>query len=127
MKKSIVFISTLVILLMILPGCSFSSPSTNSNDAPSSTPSATDTKPGTGTQSISISSFAFSPKELTINKGDTVTWTNEDSVVHNVVGGIFNSKDLTKGQSFSYVFTETGSFDYLCTYHPSMKGKIIVK
>jgi len=85
-----------------------------------------DASPTTGAQSISIKGFAFSSTELTIKKGDTVTWTNEDSAVHNVVGGILHSEDLANGQSFSFTFTETGTYDYICTHHPSMKGKIIV-
>ena len=79
------------------------------------------------TQSILIKGFAFSPAELIVNKGDTVTWTNEDSVVHNVVGGILHSQDLANGQSFSFTFTETGTYDYICTHHSSMNGKITVK
>jgi len=78
-------------------------------------------------QSISIKGFAFSPAELTINKGDTVTWTNEDSATHTVVGGVLHSQDLANGQAFSFTFTEIGTYDYICTHHPSMKGKIIVK
>ena len=130
MKKTVVLMSTLVIILAIMPGCSSSyptSPSTSPPPTTQSTPPSTNNKPTTGAQSVSIKGYAFSPTELTINKGDTVTWTNEDSTVHNVVGGILQSKDLAKGQSFSYTFTETGTFDYICTHHPSMKGRIIVK
>jgi amicyanin len=83
--------------------------------------------PTTNVQNISIKGFAFSPPEITINQGDTVTWTNEDMVMHNVVGGILHSEDLANGQSFSFTFTETGTYDYICTHHPSMKGSIIVK
>jgi len=130
MKKIITFMSTLVVILLMLPGCSSSyptSPSTNAPSATQPTTPSTSTKSPTGAQSISIKGFAFSPTELTINKGDTITWTNEDSTVHNVVGGVLHSNDLTKGQSFSYTFTETGTIDYICTHHPSMKGRILVK
>lgn len=117
MKKiSLVFIGALIVLLAVLPGCS-------SSNSPATSPS----NKATGANSITIQGFAFSPEVLTINKGETVTWTNNDSAVHNVVGGILKSNDLAKGQTFSYTFSETGTFDYICTHHSSMKGKIIVK
>jgi plastocyanin len=125
MKKFYSLLITLIVALMILPGCSSGAPANSSTNAPYSNQSvvpSTDNK-----AAIAIKGFAFSPKELSINKGDTVTWTNEDSAVHNVVGGILKSKDLAKGESFSYTFADVGTYDYICTYHPSMKGKIIVK
>jgi amicyanin len=122
MKKAAIFLGFLVVLLMILPGCSNSYSSSSTSSAP-----ATNNNSDSGAQSISIKGFAFIPKELTINKGDTVTWTNEDAAVHNVVGGIFQSKDLAQGQTFSYKFTDAGTYDYSCGHHPSMQGKIIVK
>lgn len=130
MKKIIFFVSTFIALLVILPGCNSNYSTIPSTSVPSATQStipSTNNKQVTGAQSISIKGFAFSPAKLTINKGDTITWTNEDTAVHNVVGGILRSTDLAKGQSFSYTFTETGTYDYICTYHPSMKGNIIVK
>jgi len=130
MKKIIVLMSTIVIILGILPGCSSNNPTTPPTSVPPATQSttpSTNNKPSIGAQNIAIKGFAFSPSDLTVNKGDTVTWTNEDTAVHNVVGGVLHSKDIAKGQSFSYTFTETGTINYACTYHPSMKGKIIVQ
>ena len=79
---------------------------------------------------VPIVGFAFSPKTLTINKGDTVVWTNNDSAPHDVVGTnnkILSSPTLSRGQTYSFTFTETGTFEYFCSIHPSMKGSIIVK
>ena len=76
---------------------------------------------------------AFSPKRLVIKKGSTVTWTNEDSILHTVTSGIdtpdniFNSGYLKKGEAFSHTFNETGSFPYYCTPHPWAKGEIVVE
>jgi len=122
MKKATIFLGFLVVFLIILSGCSSNYSSDNTSSAPS-----TDNKSDSAAPSVLIKGFAFTPKELTINKGDTVTWTNEDAAVHNVVGGILHSKDLAKGQTFSYNFTDTGTYDYICGYHPYMQGKIIVK
>lgn len=76
---------------------------------------------------INIQNFAFSPTTLTIKKGATVTWTNNDSAPHQIKSATFNSSEMSKGQSFSFTFNTVGSFDYFCSIHPSMMGKIIVE
>lgn len=91
-------------------------------------------QPSTGNDSaisnsynIAIENFSFKPTEIDIKKGDTVTWTNQDSAPHKILGDIFQSDSLAKGQSFSFVFNSAGTFDYICGIHPSMKGTIIVQ
>ena len=77
---------------------------------------------------IIISNFAFAPKELTVEKGTIVTWKNDEGVSHTVVSeGFFSSKTLTKGGQFTYEFDQPGEYEYYCSIHPSMKGKVIVK
>ena len=80
------------------------------------------------THAVTIADFAFSPPTLTITAGDTVTWTNEDQVVHTATSttGAFDSGDLAQGASFSFTFTTPGTYTYLCTPHPSMTGQIVV-
>ena len=82
-----------------------------------------------GTQLVEIKGFSFSAPELRIVPGTKVTWTNRDSAPHTVTSdaGFFNSKTLLKGQSFSYVFNQKGTFDYHCAIHTYMKGKILVQ
>jgi plastocyanin len=77
---------------------------------------------------VEIVDFAFSPATLTITAGDTVTWTNGDPVVHTATSttGAWDSGDLEMGESYSLTFAEPGTFDYLCTPHPSMTGRIVV-
>lgn len=77
---------------------------------------------------VEIVDFAFSPATLTITAGDTVTWTNGDPVVHTATSttGAWDSGDLEMGESYSLTFSEPGTYDYLCTPHPSMTGRIIV-
>ena len=135
MKKMSTLIISLLILLAITTGCASSN--YNSTTTPSSntitpststtTPSSNTTTPSASTKSVTINNFAFNPGVLTINKGDTVIWTNADAAVHSVVGGPLQSKNLAKGESYSYTFSAIGSFDYICSFHPSMKGSIIVK
>ncbi|MDF1498456.1 MAG: hypothetical protein P1P85_03855 [Patescibacteria group bacterium] len=79
------------------------------------------------TDQIFIKNFAFSLNELNINKDGTVTWTNDDSVSHDIYRSGFKSPLLSKEQSFSFTFNEEGTFDYIYAIYPSMKGKIVVK
>lgn len=78
---------------------------------------------------VSIQNFAYHKDVMTIPVGTTVRWTNKDSVVHTVTSdnGTFASPDLKKGESFTFKFDKTGTYDYYCIPHPNMKGTIIVK
>jgi plastocyanin len=78
---------------------------------------------------VTIKEMKFSPRSLTIKIGQTVTWTNADSRDHTVVAddGTFQSENLGKGDSFSHTFKDAGKFPYVCSYHPRMKGQIIVE
>lgn len=76
---------------------------------------------------VTIQGYAFQPKDVTIDKGGTVTWTNQESVTHDVKFSDSESPDLKKGQSYSKMFDKAGTFDYMCEIHPTMKGKVIVK
>jgi plastocyanin len=78
---------------------------------------------------VDISGFAFNPATITINVGDTITWTNQDSARHNVQAddGSWKSPDLSQGQSFSHTFTTAGTVPYNCGFHASMKATVVVK
>lgn len=76
---------------------------------------------------VDISGFVFAPNTLTINKGDTVTWTNKDSAPHTVFGSGLSSATLGKNQSFTFTFNSAGTYSYICSIHPSMKGVIVVQ
>lgn len=71
-------------------------------------------------------SFTFDPSTLTVRRGDTVRATNQDSTAHTFTGSTWDSGDLSKGESYSWRFTTAGSFDFVCTRHPSMKGTVTV-
>ena len=77
-----------------------------------------------------IASFSFQTKELVINVGDTVIWTNMDSVSHTLTsdsGSELDSDYLSNGESYTHTFTTVGTFNYHCIPHPNMKGKIVVE
>jgi amicyanin len=84
---------------------------------------------GAGTE-VSMADIKFDPAEITINAGDTVTWTNNDSVGHDVTGDDFKSGDaggMQNGDTFEHTFNEAGTFDYVCTVHPGMEGTVVVE
>ena len=85
---------------------------------------------GGGGTAVSMEGIAFSPAEVTVAVGDTVTWTNNDPAGHDVTADSFSSGDpggLAEGDTFEHTFEEAGSFDYVCTVHPGMEGTVVVE
>jgi len=78
---------------------------------------------------VVIDNFSFTPKEITVAKGTTVTWMNHDDVPHTVVSKDqkFKSKALDTDDHFSFTFTDAGTYVYFCSVHPIMIGKVTVK
>jgi LPXTG-motif cell wall-anchored protein len=81
------------------------------------------------TASVTISDFKFTPATVTVNEGDTVTWTNDGPTVHTATAedGSFDTGILEKGESGSATFTQPGTINYICSPHPYMKGKVVVQ
>jgi plastocyanin len=83
-----------------------------------------------GGKKVSMEEIKFNPDSVTVKAGDTVTWTNNDTVGHDVTGDDFNSGDpggLQNGDTFAHAFDKAGTFDYVCTVHPGMEGSVTVK
>jgi plastocyanin len=80
------------------------------------------------TVDVSIPGFSFDPADITIAAGTTVRWTNNHSITHTSTSdnAIWDSGDLTMGQSFLFTFESAGVFPYHCTYHPQMLGTVTV-
>ncbi len=76
---------------------------------------------------VTIQNFAFNPGTLTVKQGTKVTWTNQDSATHKIKSDTFNSENLNQGDKFEFTFDTKGSFDYSCSIHPSMTGKVVVE
>ncbi len=103
---------------------------------PTPVPSAGDTQETVATPAIvspkvvtvSITGFKFVPADVTVNVGDTITWTNADGASHTVesADGVIESDELFKGDTFSMTFDKAGSHPYICGLHPSMKGTVTV-
>src|SRR5215207_6984292 len=100
---------------------------------PEKTPNA---KPGkkqkavaAASTTVTISDFQFSPASVTVNAGDTVTWSNSGPTPHSATAedGSFDTGIFEEGQSRSHTFNEAGTFSYVCTPHPNMHGTVVVE
>jgi plastocyanin len=83
---------------------------------------------GPGTQ-VSMKDIKFNPGTVTIKAGGKVTWTNDDSVGHDVTADDFESGSpggIDGGSTFSHTFKKPGTYDYVCSVHPGMKGAVKV-
>jgi len=80
-------------------------------------------------RAVSISGFTFSPAELTVSPGDTVTWTNDDAFLHTTAAdsGAWASAELGRGQRFVLVAARAGRFPYHCAAHPVMRATLVVR
>jgi|GEM_PF-1562531 len=113
-----------------------SSVESSKNSSSSTTASSSDTI----VKNVSIVGIkkdkSFDPNPIEIKAGDSVTWTNDDNEVHTVtsgsqdasnVGKEFDSGTLASGQSFTHKFDKPGTYEYFCSFHESMTGKVLVK
>jgi YVTN family beta-propeller protein len=79
------------------------------------------------TPRITINGFAFVPSQIEVSPGETVTWMNDDGAPHSIsVKDQGPSGTLTPGSSYSTNFDRPGGYEYLCSIHPYMTGKISV-
>ena len=78
---------------------------------------------------VKVDNFTFSPETLTVATNSTVTWTNKDDVPHVIAStdGLFRSKGLDTDDHYSFKFTKPGTYNYFCSIHPKMTGKIVVQ
>lgn len=85
---------------------------------------------GAATQEVTMSNYSFGPTDLTVHVGDSVTWTNRDTAPHDVTTTsapvAIHSPTLTKGKSWTYVFTSPGTYRYICSIHPDMLATVTV-
>lgn len=76
---------------------------------------------------VLIKGYKFLPQDITVKLGTTVTWVNEDTVVHTVEGSGMDSGNMEKGDIFSFTFDKVGVYEYICGPHPYMTGSVIVE
>jgi plastocyanin len=123
-----VIVASIVTALILTRSSDESSKANMGNSSSSSTSTDNSAEPNT----VTMKNIEFTVKKLTVKKGTTVTWRNDDTAQHDVV---FDDASMTKanspglldkGDTHQYTFTETGTFSYYCTPHPFMKAEIEV-
>jgi plastocyanin len=90
---------------------------------------------GGKTVEVSLRDIQFQPDSVTVSKGGTITWTNEETVPHDVTktggpGPDFKSGEpggMAEGDTFSHTFDAPGKVEYVCTVHANMRGTVTVK
>lgn len=153
MKKSVLGVIIAVVALLAIGGVVLSNkqrPARNTAppDNNTNTNQATDTGDNMGnmestpndasrssesaaTDKVEIKDFAFTPSKITVKKGTTVTWTNQDTARHDITpdrpGEEFKASQLlAKGESYSFTFNTAGTYSYYCSPHPYMKASVEV-
>jgi plastocyanin len=130
----------LVAALILLPACgSNDSPTVPAADTTSagtgmtgatSGNSSTTTRPAPPPGTVQIVDFTFSPRELTVARGEVVTWRNDDPYAHWVVSttpDVLDTGELSQAQMYSKTFSQAGTYDYYCNIHNYMKASVTVQ
>ncbi|WP_137725421.1 plastocyanin/azurin family copper-binding protein [Prescottella subtropica] len=118
MKTRVTALIAGIALAASLSGCS----SDTGRDVPAD--------PGDGL-TVTVKNMTYSPASLTVSVGDTVTWVFDDrGTPHDVVGlgdakSVLRSPLLQTG-TWTYTFTQPGTYDYTCSLHPDMLGAVVV-
>jgi plastocyanin len=78
---------------------------------------------------VTIRNFAFVPVVLTVARGDTVEWVNQDSFIHTTAAdsAAWSSPEIATGHRFLFVARQPGRLPYHCAAHPIMRGEIVVQ
>lgn len=97
-----------------------------------SSSSASSTSGAVATTAVQIQNYMFTPMVIKVKVGDTVTWTNEDSVHHTVTADKAsadapNGPLIGQGESYSFKFTKAGTYTFHCMPHPYMHGTVVVQ
>jgi len=118
MKKIIRTVRILIsITLLLFWSCSKKNSGTNNYSGPDNS------------NTVSIYNMKFVSSNISINKTVTVTWTNDDAMQHTVTAddNSFTSGQLNMGDTYSHTFNNSGTINYHCAIHTSMKGSVVVK
>ncbi len=109
------------VVALAAAGCGGSNSSSTSSGSSSSASTSTAAAASSGgAVAIKMQNIAFDPKSVTVKVGQKVTWTNDDTVDHNVTsqsGETIKSDNFGKGGTFSFTPTKAGAIKYVCTIH----------
>ena len=119
MKRTIIYLASIICLFAYNTSCSKSSKGTVNNPPPG----------GGTTATVNIASMAFGTSSLTVKTGTKVTWTNSDNTTHTATsddGTTFNTGSISAGSSVTVTVSTIGTFPYHCSFHPSMIATLVV-
>lgn len=133
-KKFVVFIAVVLVLSLFIV-YAFQIPSDEQGDLKKITNNVDIVMtPQSSRPGCDKTDSCYVPSSLTISVGQSVTWKNQDSGFHTVTSGTYGSPDdlfdsghIDPDDVFIYSFTSSGTFNFFCTLHPWMYGKIIVQ
>jgi plastocyanin len=123
-----ILLALCAVAALVVVGCG-GSDNESTSSATTSTSTASSSGGGGGVE-IKMQNIQFAPKDATVKVGEKVTWTNDDTVDHNVTsqsGETIKSKDFGKGATFSFSPTKAGTIKYVCTLHSGMDGTLTVQ
>jgi plastocyanin len=91
---------------------------------------ASSSKPLSGKAPVKIVNFEFKPQKVVVKPGTEVTWTNDDTAIHDVKDtsplNTPKSKEMAKGDTFSITYASPGTYSYICGIHQYMTGSVEV-
>ncbi|MFB7991319.1 cupredoxin family copper-binding protein [Streptomyces sp. NPDC056002] len=131
-------IAAALCLVTALTGCSDGGGGSSSSGTPSAGASISAPTPASPSSSerakgevkVTIKDFAFHPAAFEVSPGTKITVTNEDSATHTLTADdkSFGTGDLAQGKSVTITApAKPGSYSYICTIHPNMKGTLTVR
>jgi plastocyanin len=135
MKKLLALILSCLALGLVVAGCGGDDDDDGGGGATKSEQPAGGGGGGGGTQ-VSMKNIQFSPKDLTVKAGETITFTNDEAIAHDVHKASGPGKDfasgptggMQEGDTFKLTLDKPGKYDYVCDVHaPGMAGSITVK
>jgi plastocyanin len=142
MAKQVWAVIVIVVIILIGGGIYFANKNSNTTPSNNSTGSTSmnmhsannstnqQSSAPTATDKVDIKNFAFSPADITVKVGTTVTWTNSDSTTHTVTETDGqdgpNSGNLEPGKTYTFTYNTAGTFKYHCAIHPEMLGTVTV-
>ena len=130
MTRRLALLFSCLALGLVVAGCGGDDDDGDSGSADTQEQPAPEAKGEGGGAEVSMEDIKFIPGDVAVKPGDTVTWVNDDSVGHDVTGDDFSSGDpggMQNGDTFEHTFDAAGTFDYVCTVHPGMKGSVKVE
>jgi plastocyanin len=136
MKKLLALILACLALGLVAAGCGGDDDNGGSSGDSGASKSEEPASGGGGGAQVGMENVQFTPKDLTVKPGETITFTNDEAVPHDVhktsgPGEDFSSGDtggMQQGDTFKLTLDKPGKYEYVCNVHaPGMAGSITVK